>query len=330
MCGIFGVIASEQATVKTKSFQRVVKELFVLSESRGREAAGVAVLHDDSICVHKDSIPASLMIKTRGYREIFQKIFSKQKSKTVSSVAVIGHSRLVTNGLQGIDLNNQPFVRDNIIGVHNGIVVNDDELWCQHSELKRYADVDTEIILALIDFYKSHGVSVVEAVRKTFLEIEGEASIATLFADLNFLVLATNTGSIYYHLDKEQNMLVFASESFILEKLYKNNKIKIRPVQVQASSMTVVDLGMLTIKSFKLSNKKLVFDFSIAENKTRRIIDKWHDDEKRRKLLRRCTKCLLPATMPFIIFDHNGVCNYCNHHDKMKYNGKNELNKLEF
>lgn len=27
--------------------------------------------------------------------------------------------------------------------------------------------------------------------------------------------------------------------------------------------------------------------------------------------LRRCSKCLLPETMPFIAFDADGVCNYC-------------------
>jgi hypothetical protein len=30
--------------------------------------------------------------------------------------------------------------------------------------------------------------------------------------------------------------------------------------------------------------------------------------------LRRCTRCLLPETFPYIEFDHNGVCNYCNHY----------------
>ena len=28
--------------------------------------------------------------------------------------------------------------------------------------------------------------------------------------------------------------------------------------------------------------------------------------------LKRCTKCILPETMPFIRFDDEGVCNYCN------------------
>jgi DNA-binding ferritin-like protein (Dps family) len=30
--------------------------------------------------------------------------------------------------------------------------------------------------------------------------------------------------------------------------------------------------------------------------------------------IKRCTKCVLPETMPFIKFDANGVCNYCNNY----------------
>src|SRR5690606_20188340 len=29
---------------------------------------------------------------------------------------------------------------------------------------------------------------------------------------------------------------------------------------------------------------------------------------------RRCTKCILPETMPYIKFDADGVCNYCNNY----------------
>jgi glucosamine--fructose-6-phosphate aminotransferase (isomerizing) len=30
--------------------------------------------------------------------------------------------------------------------------------------------------------------------------------------------------------------------------------------------------------------------------------------------LKRCSKCILPETMPFINFDQNGICNYCNNY----------------
>ena len=45
------------------------------------------------------------------------------------SVAVMGHSRLVTNGAQENNQNNQPVVAGDMVGIHNGIIVNDEELW---------------------------------------------------------------------------------------------------------------------------------------------------------------------------------------------------------
>ena len=31
--------------------------------------------------------------------------------------------------------------------------------------------------------------------------------------------------------------------------------------------------------------------------------------------LKRCSKCVLPETMPFIKFDEHGICNYCNNYN---------------
>jgi glucosamine--fructose-6-phosphate aminotransferase (isomerizing) len=43
--------------------------------------------------------------------------------------------------------------------------------------------------------------------------------------------------------------------------------------------------------------------------------------------LRRCTKCILPETMPFIEFDDVGVCNYCRNYQKIELFGKEALEK---
>ena len=31
--------------------------------------------------------------------------------------------------------------------------------------------------------------------------------------------------------------------------------------------------------------------------------------------IKRCSKCILPETMPFIEFDDDGICNYCNNYE---------------
>ena len=41
--------------------------------------------------------------------------------------------------------------------------------------------------------------------------------------------------------------------------------------------------------------------------------------------LRRCTRCILPKTMPFIEFDEKGECNYCKSYKKMSFKPMEEL-----
>ncbi|MBR2674863.1 MAG: hypothetical protein IKE52_05355 [Mogibacterium sp.] len=44
--------------------------------------------------------------------------------------------------------------------------------------------------------------------------------------------------------------------------------------------------------------------------------------------LRRCTKCILPSTMPFIEFDSEGVCNYCGKYKKISLKPIEELKNI--
>ena len=53
------------------------------------------------------------------------------------------------------------------------------------------------------------------------------------------------------------------------------------------------------------------------------------DEEKSRlKNLKKCTKCILPETYPFIKFDEKNICNFCNGYEKQKFRGEEELNKI--
>lgn len=53
----------------------------------------------------------------------------------------MGHSRLVTNGAA----DNQPVYRDEVVVIHNGIIVNDVEAWT-HTTRSRHQETNTEII----------------------------------------------------------------------------------------------------------------------------------------------------------------------------------------
>ena len=67
-----------------------------------------------------------------------------KKIKPFGSNFVLGHSRLITNGLS----DNQPVVRNGICVLHNGIIVNDEEIWKKIS-IERQFRIDTEVIAAI-------------------------------------------------------------------------------------------------------------------------------------------------------------------------------------
>ncbi len=61
-------------------------------------------------------------------------------------------------------------------------------------------------------------------------------------------------------------------------------------------------------------------------NHVTEYIDSEHSKRAERiNTLRRCTKCILPETMPFIEFDGQGVCNYCRNYKKIELKGKAKL-----
>ena len=45
------------------------------------------------------------------------------------------------------------------------------------------------------------------------------------------------------------------------------------------------------------------------------------------KNLKRCSKCILPETYPFIKFNSNNVCNYCENYEKQNFLGEEKLFK---
>ena len=172
--------------------------------------------------------PATDLIKSSIYKKNVTDLLNHKNKDTQpikEGTTAIGHSRLVTNGYEQFNENNQPVVKNNIVGIHNGIVVNEKELWQKYSDEQRVSQLDSELILTLLRRFFVKRKSLKAALKETFSEIYGMASIALLFKDLNNLLLATNNGSLYYVRGNDSNSLVFASEYYILKSLLAKNFI---------------------------------------------------------------------------------------------------------
>ncbi len=359
MCGIFGVIAGKESQYSAGFLNKSLKNLAQLSESRGKDSSGICLFNSENQTqeIIKGPVPVSKLLTDKNLKE---KLHSAFNGSAYARYA-FGHARLVTNGTQLNDENNQPMVKDGIIAIHNGIVVNVNELWEKHPEIKRNYEIDTEVFLSLIRYRIQQNKSLEESVSASINEIFGTVSTAMVFDDLNKFVLATNNGSLYI-IHNQKDIVFFASERYMLSKFAE--KIDLSGIenyeiqQINANRGMIIDLDHFNIKHFSLlethtSNKENInrqkFPIHIHSVKSDKeqlstVLDLNYihlnpQAEKEKaflqypidkiKNLKRCTKCLLPETFPYIQFDEQGECNYCkNYKKKNQPKSINELKKL--
>ncbi|MCC7483950.1 MAG: hypothetical protein IT529_03080 [Burkholderiales bacterium] len=331
MCGIFGIVVHRPGLAASR-LDRVMERLYLLSESRGKEAAGAAVLTGGTVEVYKQPLPASAMIRRPDFRALWRRNVERY-AKDGGPLAMIGHSRLVTNGLQGVIGNNQPVVKDGIVGVHNGIVVNDAALWSRHPELKRLWEVDTEVILSLTRLHLAGASDAAGALARTYGEIEGAASIALFMDDVPELALATNTGSLYRFTNADGDVSVFTSEEYILGRLLGRTGLESdvgrgQVRQVAAGRGALLRLDAPGAREFDLAAPAAAPALPRAPCARLEFADHSADDEERRARLARCTRCILPETFPMITFDGEGVCSVCRDYRPIELMGRAALDAL--
>lgn len=273
MCGIFGIV-SEKPLSKS-----VTLDIVTHSRQRGKDSSGLIILSNNNY---------------KAYRADYDIVKLLKEVKPYHSNILLGHSRLITNGLS----DNQPVIRKGVCVLHNGIIVNYDDLWPQISE-KRDLEIDTEIIAAIANDCLNKGWDIEKIPDHILSLCKGVVACAMMIPALGKLCLFSNNGSLYFgDLDGAK---IFASEEYPLTKVGCNNIIQVKkPVFVDIPLVT----NEISISDRNIRKKNLIPDLPNISSEEKLLHYEIHD-------IKRCTKCILPATMPYIKFDDQGVCNYC-------------------
>ena len=341
MCGIFGIVCRRESSLSSAHAGRLVKSLLEASKTRGREAAGIAVHNGDAIEVLKQAGSVEDLLANARFQDLLARSLAgfdaRRAAGRGASLAITGHSRLVTNGFQSNDDNNQPVISRGSVGIHNGIVVNDREIVRERPEIQVRSEVDSEVLVGLLRTEYDECGDLIEAARRTFETIEGSASLSMFFDVLPCLLLATNTGSLFTLRDGPGTFVAFASERFILQGLAESEELErrfgpLRLEQVRAGHALAIHLdprerAAEPIVPFALSRGDAarlngVFAAGASEPRDRaRVIDL----TRRASGLRRCKRCILPETYPFMDFDAEGVCRYCRNWRRIQVKGPEAL-----
>jgi len=217
-----------------------------------------------------------------------------QKVKPYESQVVLGHSRLITNGLG----DNQPVVRDNICAIHNGIIVNEEDIW-KKLKVERKFQIDSEVIVAIAEEHLSMGGELSELPQKVLALCKGVIACALVVPDKGKILLFSNNGSLY--VGENETGVYFASENYPLKGIGCDS---IRQIKDVFFINIPVSQNNILINDDSIRNENLIPELKLNRSEKSLL-------EYRTPDLTRCTRCVLPETMPFISFDSKGVCNYC-------------------
>lgn len=292
MCGIFGIVS--QTSWPKQDLVRLARH----AQQRGRDSSGLLFLRSGAYNVRRADYPITRLLL---------------EAEPFDAQVVMGHSRLITNGLG----DNQPVLRDHVCVLHNGIVVNDEEIW-QEIGKDRKLQIDTEVIAAIAAAHLEAGGDVNGIAARVLKLCRGVVACALVLPRLGKLCLFSNNGSLY--VGEKDGATYFSSEAFPLTGLGCEGVVQVK------SDGVVLDIpasdAAYNIKVNGGERANLIPPLILKSAEEKLLVHSPHD-------LRRCTRCVLPETMPYIAYDEAGVCNYCrNHKPRNSPKPKEELFRL--
>ncbi len=169
MCGIVGFTGRKQAAP-------ILLDGLSKLEYRGYDSAGIAVRKDEN---------ETIVVKAKGKLKALAE--KTDDGKAVKGTCGIGHTRWATHG-EPSEINAHPHVSDdgNVVGVHNGIIENYQELKDKLTKKGYvfYSQTDTEVAIKLVDYYyKKYLGTPVDAINHAMVRIRGSYALEIMFRD---------------------------------------------------------------------------------------------------------------------------------------------------
>jgi glucosamine 6-phosphate synthetase-like amidotransferase/phosphosugar isomerase protein len=224
MCGIAGYSLSSDSRVKrTLAAQALLAGI----AERGADAVGYAHRGaGTSVTVHK---------RRSGATELLDEVHVPP-----ASTQVLVHVRDYTKGHPRIEANNHPVRHGAVVGIHNGIILNDDEIFARYGFERAHPDmtVDSEAIFALAE----HAAGSPEALE----ELHGAMATAWLDERVpSTLFLARAVGRPLWTGTTNKG-LFFASTREALEVLESTLRLTLRKREVDEGTLLRVEDGRVT------------------------------------------------------------------------------------
>ena len=347
MCGIFGVISADKSKVKLGRLSQGVIGAILESERRGKDSSGVLSIMKDEVIVAKSPNRAKYLVKTEEFKQTLMS--SEESLRKGDAFAFFGHTRMATHGSAESEVDNQPVIKDQRIILHNGIIINCDQIYRTNPELKRTFEVDSEVFLSLVDNYHHKGLSEHQAVVKAFSQCKGANTFVYFSLNSKQVFFITSNGSLYFAADNEHGLFIFASEKQTLDNLlssqeYVNKRIITQQLSINQPMIVSLESGKIEAgiegedRKFDdatifrvlkiLPSGKQAQSNSIKTSSSILVLkplEHFYEKIQDPKQNNRCASCLLPTNYPFLTFNDKGLCSFCTNYVPFPIQGIDRL-----
>lgn len=227
MCALFGWLDYKHI-IPYKVLKRLTQSLANAAEERGTDAAGIAYIKDKRVTIYKRPKPAH---KIR---------FNAPDGTT----AVMGHTRLTTQGNQKFNFNNHPFyghADKDFAFAHNGVLYNDTELRITKNLPDTNIETDSYVAVQLIEQQKELDFDSLKNMAET---VRGNFTFTVIDEDNSLYIVKGSNPMCLLHFET-LGIYIYASTESIMEKVLK----KVGMLNFQCTKIELVHGDIIKIDS---------------------------------------------------------------------------------
>lgn len=238
MCSLFGFL-DYQGIVPHSVLRKLTQALANAAEERGTDAAGISYVHDNKIVIYKRPKPA-------------HKLHFNPPS---GAAAVMGHTRMTTQGNEKFNYNNHPFAGTagdtSFAFAHNGVLFNDRELRKEKLIPDTHIETDSYAACQLIESQQKLDFDSLRYMAET---VEGNFTF-TVLDDSNSLYIIKGSNPMCLLHFPVLGLYIYAStESIMKNALHKVgfHKFAIERIETDEGDIIRIDrTGSITRSEFK-------------------------------------------------------------------------------
>lgn len=281
MSSIFGVVSKINSAINNQK----VKTLSSLSKNRGKNYSSL-ILGNQSryrAYIAEDSI------------ESLEQYLSKNEAVIIGYTGI---SKEYGNG-------SPASLVEKVYCITDSLILNKDTL-CEQYSIPDKSITDSALIATITNNCLHQGLDIQIILQNTLSKVEGELSAIITIPSKGLMIAFSNCDSLHYI--EENDAYFIATEKSFLSKISKQTIFPItKPTNFSIVQSDFAEKPLLLNNS---KNSMRIHNFQPTSNANLSLL------QYEVYNLKRCSKCILPETMPFIEFDSDGVCNYCHSYKK--------------